>query len=670
MPDPTQSPENHPGAGVEKLDGLGESARFMTQAAGGQKFMSIRVLKLQSVINLQLMTTTGEFLPGRKPVLIEAMKLVLSRIGQDVPVAAEAAQAPASSQVASTTEAPKKVNIPGRAAAGMLLHRTLPVYPPEAKAAGVSGIVILQGTISKTGAIEDLRVITGPPMLRQSAIDAVKTWVYRPYLLNGNPTEVQTTVNVSFALEGTAPSGLPAAQAQAAASKDAPTSPRQGNTLTKEQAAALEASLAQTPDDLEIRAQLLAYYFSPVSQPIGTDARIQARRRHILWLIRNHPDSALLMESEASLDPSGQSLSDREGYGLAKRAWLDQTSKPGASAAVLGNAGRFFLLHDQALAVKFLKSARAQDPQNPLRVAMLGMAMADAIAGITMMNQNGFPGPADVEEANSDFAKSTWQELLTTNDATLIEIAASELMGRGTMAQNMAKAVAKNSAPNQPVAAPAVDVSALAESLFKRAEELDPSNRGINAALAKTYQLRAMTSTSEEEKKELTHARFEQILKSTSGLSVDDPVNSGQFLELERASLDAGELDRAASLAKGLLATVAKVKADAKDVDVGGITHESYLILGRVSLRRGDLAAAKADLLDAGRVSGGWTLSSFGPNMSLAKELLEMGEKDTVLEYLDLCRKFWSNGAKKSLDPWSEQIRNGQIPEFGANLIY
>jgi hypothetical protein len=82
------------------------------------------------------------------------------------------------------------------------------------------------------------------------------------------------------------------------------------------------------------------------------------------------------------------------------------------------------------------------------------------------------------------------------------------------------------------------------------------------------------------------------------------------------------------------------------------------------------MVGAKADLLDAGRVSGGWTLTSFGPNMSLAKELLEKGERDAVLQYLDLCRKFWSYGAKKSLDPWSEQIRNGQIPDFGANLTY
>jgi protein TonB len=83
-----------------------------------------------------------------------------------------------------------------------LLQKTIPLYPPIAKAARVSGTVVLQATISKTGTIENLRVISGPQMLQQSALDAVKSWRYRPYLLNGEPVEVETTVNVVFTLGG------------------------------------------------------------------------------------------------------------------------------------------------------------------------------------------------------------------------------------------------------------------------------------------------------------------------------------------------------------------------------------------------------------------------------------------------------------------------------------
>jgi protein TonB len=61
-------------------------------------------------------------------------------------------------------------------------------------------MVTLQATISKTGTIENLRVASGPPMLQQAALDAVKSWRYRPYLLDGQPVEVETTVNVIFSL--------------------------------------------------------------------------------------------------------------------------------------------------------------------------------------------------------------------------------------------------------------------------------------------------------------------------------------------------------------------------------------------------------------------------------------------------------------------------------------
>jgi TonB family protein len=97
---------------------------------------------------------------------------------------------------------PQKENISGEVAMGLLFNKTVPVYPPIAKAARVSGTVVLEATISKTGVIEDLHVISGPAMLIQAALDAVRTWQYRPYLVNGEPVEVETTVNVVFTLGG------------------------------------------------------------------------------------------------------------------------------------------------------------------------------------------------------------------------------------------------------------------------------------------------------------------------------------------------------------------------------------------------------------------------------------------------------------------------------------
>jgi periplasmic protein TonB len=84
---------------------------------------------------------------------------------------------------------------------GMLIYKVIPRYPALAQATRASGTVVLQATISRTGTIENLRVVDGPAMLRQAALDAVKQWRYRPYMLNGQPVEVETTVDVQFTLD-------------------------------------------------------------------------------------------------------------------------------------------------------------------------------------------------------------------------------------------------------------------------------------------------------------------------------------------------------------------------------------------------------------------------------------------------------------------------------------
>jgi protein TonB len=82
-----------------------------------------------------------------------------------------------------------------------LVHRVNPAYPPLARQARVQGVVVLEAVINKEGAIESLRVVTGHPLLNQAAVDAVKQWRYRPLMLNGEPTEVITTVTVTFTLQ-------------------------------------------------------------------------------------------------------------------------------------------------------------------------------------------------------------------------------------------------------------------------------------------------------------------------------------------------------------------------------------------------------------------------------------------------------------------------------------
>lgn len=107
----------------------------------------------------------------------------------------------------------------------------------------------------------------------------------------------------------------------------------------------------------------------------------------------------------------------------------------------------------------------------------------------------------------------------------------------------------------------------------------------------------------------------------------------------------------------------------ADDWNFGNAVHKGNLTLGRVALRAGDIEAAKKFLLEAGRAPGSPQLNSFGPNMTLAKELLEKGEHDAVLEYFQLCAAFWEMDRGR-LREWSPLVEKGVIPDFGANLLY
>ena len=97
---------------------------------------------------------------------------------------------------------PQRVRVSAGVSQGLLVRKVPPTYPPLARQARIQGVVVLQAQISKEGNIENLQLISGHPMLAPAAIEAVKQWKYKPYLLNGEPVEVDTQVQVNFTLAG------------------------------------------------------------------------------------------------------------------------------------------------------------------------------------------------------------------------------------------------------------------------------------------------------------------------------------------------------------------------------------------------------------------------------------------------------------------------------------
>ncbi|MYE10713.1 MAG: RNA polymerase subunit sigma-24 [Gammaproteobacteria bacterium] len=130
---------------------------------------------------------------------------------------------------------------------------------------------------------------------------------------------------------------------------------------------------------------------------------------------------------------------------------------------------------------------------------------------------------------------------------------------------------------------------------------------------------------------------------------------------LAKAAFDAERYDDARAYATTMLDDATS------GWDQGNQLHHGNLILGRIALLQDDVAQAKYHLLEAGGVSGSPQLNSFGPNMRLAADLLELGERDVVLAYFELCANFWP---RDELKDWAALVEAGQTPDFGANLVY
>ena len=94
----------------------------------------------------------------------------------------------------------KRIRVPARIAEANLIYDVPPKYPPEAGQARIEGTVVLVAVIGKDGSVEDVRVENGLPVLAQAAVDAVKQWRYKPYMLNGEPVEVASRITINFTL--------------------------------------------------------------------------------------------------------------------------------------------------------------------------------------------------------------------------------------------------------------------------------------------------------------------------------------------------------------------------------------------------------------------------------------------------------------------------------------
>jgi hypothetical protein len=166
----------------------------------------------------------------------------------------------------------------------------------------------------------------------------------------------------------------------------------------------------------------------------------------------------------------------------------------------------------------------------------------------------------------------------------------------------------------------------------------------------------------------------ERARNSYRELRADESVRGLEHIgDLDRkvtnaaSSMSAADVRRAVPAAQELLQNLPAIPAWYHGR--GNAMHYTHVVLGRQALVDGKLDCARAELLEAGKTSGSIQLSAFGPDMTLAQELLERGEAKTVQEYLTECRGFWADGRPKLLE-WSQAISRGQQPNFGSHSGY
>lgn len=197
----------------------------------------------------------------------------------------------------------------------------------------------------------------------------------------------------------------------------------------------------------------------------------------------------------------------------------------------------------------------------------------------------------------------------------------------------------------------------ISEKLYKKLQELKPNNPEWYKKLGFLYKL-SLKSLKDKEKLEFARKSLQEYEKA---YKLEKEEKKFYILrDLAETSFEAGEIERAKNYAKELLD---RSKGNEKSFDYGNAVHYGNIILGKIALKEKKIKEAEKHLIAAGNTHGSPQLKSFGPDFSLAEELLKMGEKRVVLDYLNLCEKFWEKG-KEKLKDWQILIKNDRIPEF------
>jgi predicted Zn-dependent protease len=194
----------------------------------------------------------------------------------------------------------------------------------------------------------------------------------------------------------------------------------------------------------------------------------------------------------------------------------------------------------------------------------------------------------------------------------------------------------------------------LAEKYLKKGQEIEPENPAWSEKLGLLYSLPGSFRMKDALRE------YKKAYKNSN------PMRANAMLpQLAKTALASGEIKDAEKYARKMLEHTKG--ASKRKWNYGNLIYYGNFTLGMVALKKGKIEEAEKYLLEAGKTPGSPQLDSFGPNMTLAKELLEKGKKECVIKFLESCSTFWK---KDKCDAWIKQIKSDKIPKFGSNIYY
>ena len=422
---------------------------------------------------------------------------------------------------------------------------------------------------------------------------------------------------------------------------------RDGYTMPRLEAMALEETLRSNPSDVASRAKLLGFYASQSIRTIERADLIEARRRHILWLIDNQPTSPLAAAPEAVIDARGHVFSDPKGYAEARRHWMALAESADPAPAIVRNAANFLQFNDHYLAEILLLRARERDPDDRAWAFDLGRLYALGILRVAGYTPTGAPAAIDFSDEAVSFARKARRVVDASPDPQLVGTAATILVQQGLLVRR-----ARLDSFGQ-------EMQRFAEKQLLRVQAWP--------MLARLYLLQRDEARLAADKRLLARKALDVLTRQLAGAHDDN--ERFRLLVLERIAVvafQAGRLEDGTAYARDMLALAVARSAESQYAEA---IHTANVVLGRIALQRGDLTLAKEHLKSAAASPGGGTLAINGPRMDLARDLLLAGERPTVVAYLDACRGFWAAGRdRKIIDEWLTVVRSGKMPRFEGYL--